>query len=219
MVTDADQTSGRRVYDWWSRHPRALAFLYAVAFLGREDSFRRRALEALELEPGDRVLELGCGNGNGLDAIRAQVGPDGAVLGLDVSTGMASAARTRIAAAGWTNVQVLRGDARRPPVCEGAVDAAYAAMALSAVSDPQRAIEATETALRPGGRFVVLDARPFDRFPLTLANSVVVPVAERLTNWVPEVDLLDALRGSFGTVEVTSFNAGSIVIACARKDD
>lgn len=216
MTPGNDDASGHRLYDWWSRHPRLLQALYASVFLGRESTFRRRAIETLDLSPEERVLEVGCGTGNSFAPLRAGVGSSGSVVALDVSRGMVRTARGRIREAGWQNVHVVRGDARQPPVAEGRFDAAYAAMSISAVPDPERAIEATTTALRPGGRLVVLDSRPLQQWPLCLANPIVVPIAERATNWVPRVDLLGCLRDQFETVDVTTFTAGAILIARAR---
>lgn len=207
---------GSRLYDRWSRHPRALELLYFVAFLGRGARFRRRTIEALDPAPGERVLEVGCGNGNGLAALRAGVGADGLLVGLDASRGMVRSARTRIRDRGWRNVHVVRGDARRQPLVPGSFDAAYAAMSLSAVRDPGRAVAATRAALRPGGRLVVLDARPFERWPWRLLTPAVVPLAEYATDWVPRVDLVAALRREFETVEVATCNAGSVLVARAR---
>lgn len=219
MGTGTETNEGGCQYDWWSRHPRALDLLYWLAFLGREEEYRRLSLDTLDLAPGESVLEIGCGTGNSFDALRRAVGPDGTVVGIDASRGMTNAARDGIRQKGWQNVHVLRGDARQPPVPEGVYDAAYAAMSLSAVADSNGAIRSIETALRPGGRFVVLDAQPFQRLPWTLLNPVVTPVAKVTTNWMPQVDLLAALRREFGTVAVTTFNAGSILVACARKRD
>jgi demethylmenaquinone methyltransferase/2-methoxy-6-polyprenyl-1,4-benzoquinol methylase len=213
MTTEASDD----VYDWWSRHPRALDVLYAMAFLGREASFRRRATETLELSAGERVLEVGCGNGNSLTALRDGVGADGRVVGLDASAGMTTAADDRIGDAGWENVHVVQGDARRPPVPDETFDASYAAMSLSAVPDPEDAVAATRAALRPGGRFVVLDAQPFDRWPWRALNPAVVPTAEWATDWVPEVDLIAALGREFDSVEVSTFHGGSVFVARARK--
>lgn len=73
---------------------------------------------------------------------------------------MTMAARSRIRTAGWRNVHAIHGDARQPSVADGTFDAAYAAMSLGAVPEPERALEAVKAALRPGGRLVVLDAQP-----------------------------------------------------------
>jgi len=205
------------VYDWWSRHPRALDLLYELAFLGRESTFRQLAIETLDPGTGETVLEMGCGNGNSFPALRAGVASSGSVLGFDVSGGMTGAARKRIREAGWENVHVVRGDARRLPVADRAADAAYASMSLSAVSDPHGAVESIRDALRPGGRFVVLDAQPFRGWPWRLLNPCLVPIARRTTEWVPEVDLPDTLRQVFAEVSISTFNGGSIFVAVARK--
>lgn len=216
MTAENDETVSEHVYDWWSRHPRALDILYDAAFFGRERAFRQRAIEALHLTPGEYVFEVGCGNGNSFPALREAVGPNGTIVGLDASRGMVRSAHPRIRDAGWQNVHVLWGDARRPPVADEMFDAAYASMSISAISNPERAVESIKTALQPGGRFVVLDAQPFQRWPWRIANPIIVPIAERATNWVPQVDLLAVLRREFETVDVATFNAGSIFIACAQ---
>ena len=210
-----DDRGGRHTYDWWSRHPRALDVLYAVAFLGRERTFRRRAMQTLDPGSGERVLEIGCGTGNSFRSIRGGVGADGAVVGLDVSGGMVTAANDRVRDADWRNVHPVLGDAREPPLDLASFDAAYAAMSLSAVPEPERAIEAVGALLRPGGRFVVLDAQPFQRWPWRVANPLVVPIAESATNWVPEVDLLASLQREFETVSVETYHAGSLFVARA----
>lgn len=212
-----DAASAGAVYDWWSRHPRALSALYSLAFAGRERSLRRRAVETLALEPGERVLEVGCGSGNSFEALRAAVGPGGTVVGLDASGGMTTVARERVRDRQWDGVHVVRGDATRPPLPPESVDAAYAAMSLSAVPDPVAAVDAVATALAPGGRFVVLDAQPFQWAPLRLCNPVLVPAFELATDWVPEVDLVGALDDRFDDLTVETFNAGSIVVARAVR--
>lgn len=215
----SDETRVGELYDWWSRHPRVLESMYDLVLLGRAASLRDRSLETLDVTPGECVLEVGCGYGNSFPALREGVGSNGRLVGLDVSRGMVRSARKRVGERGWRNVEVVRGDARRPPLAPGAFDAAYAAMSLSAVPDPASAIEATRTALGPGGRLVVLDARPFQQWPWRLLNRLVVPISEYATDWVPEVDLVAVLRGEFETVEVSTFNAGSIVVACAHTAD
>lgn len=217
MCVGADWAGMADVYDWWSRHPRALDVLYAFSFMGRERGLRRRSLEALAPARGERVLEIGSGTGRGFEPLRDAVGPNGSVVGVDASRGMVRSARDRVREAGWGNVHVVRADARRLPVPDGTFDAAYAAMSLSAVPDPAAAIAAARRSLRPGGRLVVLDARPFEGWPWRLANLVIVPLSRRLTDWVPEVDLPAALRREFETVEVTGFNAGTIFVARAER--
>ncbi len=205
--------SGRRLYDRWSRHLWALGRLYNIAFLGRGETFRRRSIEALKLTPGDRVLELGCGPGNSFERLRAAVGAEGSVTGVDYSTGMTRRAAERIQQAGWENVHVVRGDATTLAVPGETFDAVYASMSLSAMPDPEAAIRNAAGALHARGRLAVLDARPFQRFPLTILNPIVVPILKRLTNWDAETDIPGCIDASFESTSLREYNGGTIYIA------
>lgn len=208
--------NGRRLYDWWSRHPGLLRLLYAIVFLGRNRRLRRASVEALALEPGHRVLELGCGAGNSFAELREAVGETGQVVGVDYSGGMTSQAADRIHRAGWRNVHVVRGDAARLGLRAESFDAAYLAMSLSAMPDVEAVLAEADECLRDGGRLVVLDARPFQHWPWRMLNPVVVPLATRLTNWFPALDIPGALRRQFPAVSVRNWHGGSVYIAKAR---
>ncbi len=201
------------VYDYWSRVPGAFRLLYGFVFAGREAQFRARALDRLALNPGERVLEVGCGPGNSLQALREGVGAEGMVVAVDASRGMCRRAREH--AAEWPNVHIVHGDARRLPVDD--FDAAYASMSLSAVPDPDGAVEAIHDLLRPGGRLVLLDAQPFPRWPWRALNAVVVPVSKRLTDWVPEANLPRSLRRYFDHADVATYTAGSVIVGRGER--
>lgn len=207
--------SGRRLYDWWSRNPWALRGLYALAFLGRERTFRRRSIDALALDSGDHVLELGCGNGNSFGRLREAVGPDGRVVGVDYSPGMASAAAARIEHEGWRNVHVVHGDATTLGVQSNAFDAAYASMSLSAMPDPVAAVETAARCLHEDGRLAVLDAQPFQPLPLRPLNLLIVPLSRRLTDWNVDVDIPDAIVERFEETTVDGYNGGTVYVASA----
>lgn len=82
---------------------------------------RRRVIRRLDLREGDHVLDMGSGTGASFEALRGAVGPTGHVTGVELSEEMAAVARQRIAEHGWTNVEVIVGDARTAPL-PGAVD-------------------------------------------------------------------------------------------------
>lgn len=77
---------------------------------------RRRVIRLLDLGPGDHVLDMGSGTGASFEALREAVGPTGRVTGVELSEEMAAVARERIADHGWTNVEVIVGDARTAPL-------------------------------------------------------------------------------------------------------
>ena len=83
------------------------------------------------------------------------------------------------------------------------------------VPDPVAAVDAVRGSLAPGGRFVILDARPFQWPPLRPFNPVLVSAFRAATDWVPEVDLVDAVGETFDGTVVETFNIGSIFIVRA----
>ncbi len=208
---------GRRLYDWWSRNLWALRGMYGLVFLGRERTFRRRSIAALDLDSGDSVLELGCGPGNSFAPLRDAVGPDGLVVGVDYSHGMVERASDRIADADWENVHAVQADATEPGLVPDSFDAAYAAMSMSAMPDPRAVVEAAAACLRPDGRLAVLDARPFQRLPLSVLNPLVVPVFARLTDWDHETDIPAAVDGAFETHALRDYHGGSIYVATGSR--
>jgi ubiquinone/menaquinone biosynthesis C-methylase UbiE len=111
-----DAAVAQTFYGRWARLYDAIATLPGVG------SWRARAVEALELDPGDTAVEMGCGTGANLPYLRERVGPEGTVVGIDFTRGMLDRARVRVERAGWENVHLVRGDATRPPVGGGIED-------------------------------------------------------------------------------------------------
>ncbi|MFC6988014.1 class I SAM-dependent methyltransferase [Haloplanus sp. GCM10025708] len=116
---------------------------------------RGAAVDALDPSPGDTVLELGCGTGANFPALREAVGPEGTVVGVDLTAGMLSRARARIDREGWANVHVVRGDATHPPVARA--DAVFASFLVGMLADPGEAVRTWLDHLRPGGWIALLD--------------------------------------------------------------
>lgn len=122
---------------------------------------RRRAVEALSLDPGDTVVEFGCGTGANFSFLREAVGPTGTVVGVDFTPGMVARAARR--ADRWENVHVVRGDATRPPIrgaADGSAappDAVFASFLSGMLATPGDAVESWAALLAPGGRLGLLD--------------------------------------------------------------
>ncbi|MBZ0292064.1 MAG: methyltransferase domain-containing protein [Anaerolineae bacterium] len=129
---------------------------YLIGF--REWAYRKRAVAALNLSPGDTVVELGCGTGLNFALLQKAVGSTGKIIGVDLTDAMLSQARKRVAEQGWNNVELIQSDAAQyafPPQ----VDGILSTFALSLVPEPDKVIESGAAALRPGKRWVVLDLK------------------------------------------------------------
>jgi arsenite methyltransferase len=121
------------------------------------DMVRRRTLvrAALAAESGDRLLDVGCGPGVYVAELLDAVGPEGSVVGIDVSPQMLAVAGRRCA--GHENVAFHQADATSLPVDDCEFTAAFSVQVLEYVPDVDGALAAMHRAVRPGGRVVVWD--------------------------------------------------------------
>ncbi|HET8758680.1 MAG TPA: methyltransferase domain-containing protein [Solirubrobacteraceae bacterium] len=114
---------------------------------------QRRATRALlDLRPGETVLDIGSGPGFLADEMAAEVGPEGAVHGVDPSESMLAIARRR-----ETRVAYATGDALALPFADETFDAVVSTQVYEYVTDMPAALAEARRVLRPGGRVLVLD--------------------------------------------------------------
>jgi S-adenosylmethionine-diacylgycerolhomoserine-N-methlytransferase len=119
---------------------------------------RVAAIAALGLQPGDHVLDLGCGTGLNLRHLQRRIGPTGHVIAVDSSPSMLDQARRRARRRGWENVTPVCADAATvDPGSWEPVDAAIATYALSVIDDWPAAWRIMRRSTRPGGRMAVVD--------------------------------------------------------------
>jgi ubiquinone/menaquinone biosynthesis C-methylase UbiE len=123
----------------------------------KRDILRRRALvrEAVGAQPGERILDVGCGPGFYVAEVLDEVGAEGSVVGIDVSPQMLAIAARRCA--GRANVEFREGPATKLPVEDASVDAALSVQVLEYVADTGAALAELHRVVRPGGRVVIWD--------------------------------------------------------------
>jgi len=134
----------------WNGRPGDLWATEAERFDAMLAPFSSRLLEAVDLKPGERVLDVGCGNGAvSLDAARA-VGSDGSVTGLDLSAPMLQIAQQRATEQGL-NVDFVEGDAQSASF-DQPFDVVLSRFGVMFFDDPKAAFANFARATRPGGR-------------------------------------------------------------------
>ncbi len=156
----------------------------AWLLLGMQRRLRHYAVQKLNLQGGETVLDVACGTGLNFPAIEAAIGPEGRLIGFDYTAAMLEQARKRVEQQGWLNVHLLQGDVMELMLSKP-VDAVLCTFAVGLFPNPRRAIERMIAALRPDGRIVIVDFKLSQRW----YGFVINPIAKRIARrWVPDVN-------------------------------
>ncbi len=143
-----------------------------------------------DMQPGEVVLDLGCGAGLDLLLAAKNVGPRGRVIGVDMTDVLLDRARANVAAAGVANIELRKGYIEDIPVADESVDSVISNCVINLSPNKHRVFAEIARVLKPGGRIRVADV-----------------VAEDLPEWIRRrVDLYDACIA--GAISETEYVTG-----------
>jgi len=180
-------------------------FVNRVISLGIDQSWRRRTVKSLGLEPGARVLDLATGTGD-LALLIANAVPTARVVGLDPSEKMLEVARTKVEKAGLlARIELVQGDAEALPFADASFDGVTIAFGIRNVPNRERALAEMARVTKPGGRVAVLELSeprrgifgPLARFHV----HTVVPYVGALLSGAPEYRYLQRSIAAFPPAE------------------
>jgi ubiquinone/menaquinone biosynthesis C-methylase UbiE len=146
---------------------------------------RLRAVQALGLRAGDTVIDIACGTGLNFPLLERVVGPDGRIVGVDLTDAMLARAQDRIETNGWSNISLVQADAAEFDF-PTEVDAILSTYALTQVPECAEVIAHGTAALSAGGRWAVLDLKVPGNTPGWLAQlgtATVRPFAA-IDQWI-----------------------------------
>jgi SAM-dependent methyltransferase len=158
--------------------PGGQGWLAAYARIERSIApFAEVLLAAAAARPGERVIDVGCGNGGTSAALARAVGPSGHVLGVDISQPLIEVARAQNLA----NATFVLGDAAVQSFDARSADLVFSRFGVMFFADPVKAFRNLRSALKPGGRLVFLCWRtpqenPWGLVPFRAAAPFLPPV-------------------------------------------
>lgn len=140
------ERKARAVEEMFDRIAPRYELVNRVMTLGLDAGWRRRAVRELQLDPGARVVDVGCGTGD-LCRVLGRAGLRG--VGVDMAAGMLAKAHTA--------APLVRADALHLPLGDASVNGAVSGFALRNVVDIAACFQEASRVIRPGGRAVFLE--------------------------------------------------------------
>ena len=126
------------------------------------EKYRDMTVNALNLEQGDIVIELGCGTGLNFERILKKIGPEGKLIGVDVTEKMLMEAKKRIRNNSWNNVELIHCDIAEYQFPKE-IDGIFATGALQYSPKHELIVKRGYDALKHGRIFALLDFKKSDR--------------------------------------------------------
>lgn len=139
-ASERERWNDERRYAVWPRRERLT------------DAVTPLLLDAVAAAEGERIVDIGAGGGRSALAAGRAVGPEGAVVGIDISEGLLRLAGERRSAAGADNVTFVLADAQTDSFPGAPFDAAISQFGVMFFDDPTAAFANIRSHLRPGGR-------------------------------------------------------------------
>jgi len=142
------------------------------------EDFGSAAIAAAKAQPGEQILDIGCGSGTSTFALAQRVGPTGHVLGVDISEQLVEIARA--AAPDGASVAFRCADAATAALPQGQFDLLFSRFGVMFFDDPVAAFAHMRGALRPGGRAAFICWRgaqenDWVRLPMAAIRDIVQP--------------------------------------------
>lgn len=171
------EASTRSIYNVWAH--------FYDHTMGRGVQRRQQlAIDRMNIQPGQRILDVGIGTGLSLDLYPRQC----RVTGIDISEGMLGKAAGRIEHYGYQFADLAVADALHLPFCDRAFDHVFVTHVITVVSDPVRLVEEMRRVCKVGGKIVIVNHfLSGNRFAAAL-EKLLRPICEKI-GWRSDLSL------------------------------
>jgi demethylmenaquinone methyltransferase/2-methoxy-6-polyprenyl-1,4-benzoquinol methylase len=190
---------------------------YLLGF--REAKYRKLAVRSLNLQPGDSVVEIGCGTSLNFGYLLKVIGERGKLTGVDLSDAMLNQATKRVRRNNWTNVELICTDAATfsfPKDVSGIIST----FALTLIPEYETIVSRASDVLGANHRLVILDLKKPDHWPMWVVKLGVLLIGKPFG---VSLDLADrkpwlAMKKYFSNVTVNEIFGGFAYIAVGENE-
>ncbi len=187
-------------------------FLFKVIGF-RVQTYRRKAIQNLHLKTCDTVVDLGCGTGLNFHILHEKAGPEGTIIGVDLSARMLEQARKKIKQHNWQNVELIQSD-----MADFSLDKSHhgvlSTMATTMSADYDTITEKASKGLSPGSGFSNFELQASSKWPEWLIKLMVKILRRYGTRYIhTKRDPYRSLRLHFSKSEIQKYYFGSVCIA------
>ena len=201
----------RRRYNWLA----SIYPLFSVVFW-LPLSIRTNAVKRLDLKPGDRVLEVGCGTGRNLRRLVEAVGPTGEVFGVDCCDAMLAKARELSQLHQWHNVKLWQQDAAEM-LLPAQVEGVLFSLSYTVIPNPLAALVKAWEYLRPKRHIVIMDGKLAHGLLGKLSRPGVILLSKATVLGDPDRQPWEDLKKFTPQVEMEEVNFGTYYICRGTK--
>jgi ubiquinone/menaquinone biosynthesis C-methylase UbiE len=172
----------------------------ALSFWSR---FGQRTIDLVELQSGQRVLDVCCGSGASAIPAALKVGTTGEVIGVDIAASLLDLARNKARQQGLTNLDFRYEDITKLTFPDGSFDAIVCVFGIFFLPDMEAAIAKLWQMLRPGGKLAITSwgARIFEPANRTFWSAIESERPDLCRQYTPwyRIDNRDALQALLAT--------------------
>jgi len=173
-LINADSANAKMIDHWNGEGGRS--WVERRQLQGRLEAINAALFARAAVQPGERVVDIGCGTGGTTIDLLRRVGPDGRVLGIDVSAPMLAQAREHLG--NDPRLNLVQADATTYPFVEHSFDLALSRMGVMFFADPVKSFANIRRGLRHGGRLTfacwrTLEENPWQALPSRAVLSVL----------------------------------------------
>lgn len=161
----------QKMYDGLASSYDLSMFFFKIAGF-KVDTYRKKAIQNLHLEPGDTVVDLGCGTGLNFSLLQEKVGVEGKIIGVDLSVKMLEQAESQANKKGWDNIELLQSDMAEFQIPDD-TDGVLSTMAITMSPEYDQIIQKIATTLEKGKRLSIFELQKPDGWPEWLVKLMV----------------------------------------------